>query len=245
MKLLKGNGYCPECAKQVYTEAQVKEEAGRLAYIARARRHYRDNSGIPPKFISEDFSTFQKGWQDKAFNACWEYAEGFPIDKRPVGYKSLYLWSSSSWGTGKTHLACSILHRVLDRWSGEERGCSRVLFLSEPDLFRRIQATYSFSREESQMRESEDDIIQSILYADLVVLDDVGKEERINKQFIQRTIFSLIDGRYKNNLPLVLTANLSPSGLKEHLESASFDRIYEMIERKHIRMDGKSYRRRE
>ena len=95
------------------------------------------------------------------------------------------------------------------------------------------------------MRESEDDIIKSIVYADLVVLDDVGKEKRADPRFIQRTIYSIIDGRYKQQLPLILTANLDPNGLKEHLESASFDRVWELIEGKSVRMDGQSYRRRQ
>ena len=93
------------------------------------------------------------------------------------------------------------------------------------------------------MRESEDDIIKSIVYADLVVLDDVGKEKRADPRFIQRTIYSIIDGRYKQQLPLILTANLDPNGLKEHLESASFDRVWELTGGKSIRMDGKSFRR--
>ena len=95
------------------------------------------------------------------------------------------------------------------------------------------------------MRESEDDIIKGIIGADLVVLDDVGKEKRLKPDFVQRTLFSLIDGRYKNQLPLIITANLDPAGLKEHLESASFDRIFEMIQGTTVRMDGRSFRRKE
>lgn len=242
VKLLKGDGYCPACAKKVYEEEVAKEEADRLAEIAGIRRKRRESSGIPPKFMNEDFSTFKKGWQDKALKTCWNYAEGFPVDKRPKGYRSLYLWSTESWGTGKTHLACAVIHRILDRWKGE-RSCPRVVFLSEPELFRRIQATYSFNHEERQVRESEDDILKGIIYADLLLLDDVGKEKRADPRFIQRTIYSIIDGRYKNELPIVITANLDPTNLKEHLESASFDRVFEMMQGKSIRVDGKSYRR--
>jgi len=242
--ILKGDGYCPICAKQVYDEEVAKEETARLAEVARIRRERRENSGIPPKFIDSDFSSFEKGWQDKALKLAIAYAEDFPIDRYPRGYHSLYLWSTESWGVGKTHLSAAICHRIYDRWTGlEDKGCPRIIFLSEPELFRRIQATYSFTREESQLRESEDDIIKSIVYADLVVLDDVGKEKRADPRFIQRTIYSLIDGRYKNQLPLIITANLDPNQLKQHLESASFDRIFEMIQGKSVRMDGKSYRR--
>jgi len=223
---------------------EAKEEATRLAEVARIKRQRRESSGIPPKFMYSDFSSFEKGWQDKALKLCVAYAEDFPVDRYPRGYQSLYFWSTESWGTGKTHLASAICHRIYDRWDGTgNKGCPRIIFLSEPELFRRIQATYSFTREESQVRESEDDIIKGIIGADLVVLDDVGKEKRLKPEFVQRTLFSLIDGRYKAELPLIITANLDPAGLKEHLESASFDRVWEMVEGKSIHMDGKSFRR--
>lgn len=243
IQILRGAGYCPDCAQKIYEEEQAREEVVRQLEISRTRRQKRSECGIPSKFMNEDFSTFKKGWQDKAFKIAWDYAEKFPLDKRLKGYPSLYLWSSESWGVGKTHLSAAICHRVLDRWTGtENKGCPWIIFLSEPELFRRIQATYSFSREEQQIRESEDDIIRGIIYADLVVIDDVGKEKRADPRFIQRTIYSIIDGRYKNELPLIITANLDPGGLKEHLESASFDRLWEMIQGKSVRMDGKSYR---
>jgi len=246
LHLLRGDGYCLTCAQQVYEEMEAREEAARLAEIAGIRRKRRESSGIPPKFMDSDFSAFEKGWQDKALKLAVAYAENFPIDRYPRGYRSLYLWSTESWGVGKTHLSAAICHRIYDRWDGTgNKGCPRIIFLSEPELFRRIQATYSFSREESQLRESEDDIIKSIVYADLEVLDDVGKEKRADPRFIQRTIYSIIDGRYKQQLPLILTANLDPNGLKEHLESASFDRVWELIEGKSVRMDGQSYRRRQ
>ena len=250
-KILRGDGLCDTCAQKVYEEEVTKEETARETEIARIRRERRGSCGIPPKFMNENFSTFKKGWQDEALQVCKDYVENFPINRYPRGYRSLYLWSVGCRenlggnGTGKTHLSAAICHRILDRWKGEEgnRSCPRIIFLSEPELFRRIQATYSFNREERQMRESEDDIIKSIICADLVVLDDVGKEKRADPRFIQRTIYSIIDGRYKNQLPLILTANLDPNELKEHLESASFDRIWELTGGKSIHMDGKSYRR--
>ncbi len=246
LHILRGDGYCPSCAQKVYEEEVAKEELTRQAEIARIKRHRRESCGIPPKFMDVDFSTFKKGWQDKALKLCWNYAEAFPIDRYPKGYRSLYLWSTESWGTGKTHLSVAICHRILNRWTGlGNKGCPRIIFLSEPELFSRIQATYSFTREESQMRESEDDIIKTIVYADLVVLDDVGKEPRRDMQFVRKTLFAIINGRYNAQLPMIITANLDPAGLKEHLESASFDRLWEMIGGKSVRMDGQSYRRKE
>ena len=245
--------YCPDCKAKLEEERRKQEEVIRQVEAGKTRQQRRETCGIDAYFMDKDFSNYEKGWQDKAYNQCLSYADTFPIGEKSKWFPSLYLWSAESWGTGKTHLSCAILHRILDRWTGQmimnqhgyevQSSCPWVIFLSEPELFRRIQATYSFSQEERQMRESEDDIIKSILWADLVVLDDVGKEKRADQRFIQRTIFAIIDGRYKLGLPLILTANLDPGGLREHLESASYDRIFEMIQGKSIRMDGMSFRR--
>ena len=242
-KILRGDGYCPVCANKVYDDEIAKEKAAQAAMIMGDRRKHRVECGIPSLFMHKDFSNFEKDWQATAFNKCWKYANDFPTDKRPTGIASLYLYSKDTYGVGKTHLTCAIAHRIFDNWKGEERGCPRIVFVSEPDLFRSIQATYSFDQEEKRMRESEDDIIKKLTYCDLLLLDDVGKERRQDPRFIQRTLFGIIDGRYKAELPIILTANLDADGLKAHLEPASFDRFAEMIKGKRINMSGKSYRR--
>ncbi len=254
--ILVGQGLCPSCVEGKYQEEKNKEKAAQQAEIMGARRKRRSECGIPSLFMNKDFSTFEKGLQDEAYKQCVAYSESFPVDRRPVGYPSLYLWASgkgdkdnpSGNGTGKSHLLYAIAHRILDRWTGEnDKSCPRIVCLREQELFRRIQATYSFTQEEKMMRESEDDIIRGIIAADLVVLDDVGKEVRSNKEFVRKVLFAIVNGRYDANLPLIITANLDPDGLKEHLDKppteASFSRFLEMTEGKYIRMDGRSFRR--
>ncbi len=241
--ILVGDGNCPDCATKLYEAEQAKEQAAKEASIMSTRRRRREESGIPSKFMNEDFSTFKKGRQDKACEKCVAYAESFPVDASPFNYPSLYIYSEKSWGVGKTHLSCAIGHRVLDRWKGEKELCPKVVFISEPDLFRNIQATYNFTPEEKRYRESEDDIIKSITWCDLLLLDDVGKEKRKDMDFVQRTLFAIINGRYDNELPIVLTANLSPTPLKRHLGEATFDRLFEQIEGKRVVIEGESYRR--
>ena len=247
LHILRGDGMCPDCSAKKLADDEAAELLAKTASMDRMRRERRKTCGIPPKYLTQDFSSFKPNWQDKARTHCWDYAENFPITgKRPKGYKSLYLWSATSWGTGKTHLACAIIHRILDRWQDDALRCPRMMFISEPDLFRRIQATYSYSQEEQRIRESESDIINSITTADLVVLDDVGKEPRTDMRFVRRTLFGIINGRYDNHLPLIITANLNPTDLKTHLDEppteASFNRFIEMSQGVSIRMDGKSYR---
>ena len=202
--------------------------------------------------MNEDFFTFKKGKQDKAFQKCWNYAENFPL-AAPQGYPSLVLFSERSWGVGKTHLVCALGHRLLDRWKGEKIGRPIIKFISEPDLYLQIQATYNYSPEDRLHRESEASIIQSLLQPCLLIIDDVGKRKVQDGRFVQRIMFAIIDGRYKAMLPIVLTANLGQNGLKAYLgggeDEASFDRLIEMCGGKSgkaikfFRLEGPSYRR--
>ncbi len=244
VRVLIGHGYCPSCALLVYDELEAKERAISEREVNTERYNRIASSGVPPRFLTESLSSFDKGWQDKALAFCQKYADNFPVDKSPVDYPSLYLWSAKSWGVGKTHLSCAIALQIIERWAGAERGCPRISFVSESDLFRQIQATYSFTREEEKMRDSEDDILRRLISCDLLILDDVGKERRANPQFVGRTLFGIIDGRYKRKLPMILTANVNGDGLKAHLGDASFDRFFETIHGKSVCMDGLSYRRR-
>ncbi len=234
---------CPDCSAKYKEEEVAKEKAAKELEIKTIRSHSIASSSIPPKFLTESFSSFDKGWQDKALAYCKKYADEFPVDKHPIGYRSLYLWSAKTWGVGKTHLSCAIALSIFNRWAGGNRGCPRIYFVSESDLFRQIQGTYNYTREEQQYKDSEDDIIRKLTRCDLLILDDVGKEKRQDPRFVQRTLFGLIDGRYKLQLPIVLTANVNADGLKAHLEGASFDRFFEMIGGKSACMDGLSYRR--
>jgi len=209
------------------------------------------------KYMNEGFGTFNKnrpGNVAKVHDICLKYANQFPIEYRKYiaregeAYQSLVLNSTDVWGIGKSHLACSIGHRVLDRWDGESIS-NPIVFISEPDLYRSIQATYNYTSQEKKYRESEDDIIKNLIYRSLLILDDVGKERRSDPKFVQRILFAIIDGRYKNLRPIVLTTNLSSDDLCSYLgagkDEASFDRIWEMVQGNKYwwKMTGKSYRR--
>lgn len=241
LTIVLGQDRCPVCNKKL-DDAEIAKE--QLA-ISSKRMKWRRECGIPLKFMNQDFSTFDKTKQAEAYKVCSAYAESFPVEN-PRGYPSLLMFSNKSWGVGKTHLACAIGHRILDRWQGEPMACP-VRFISEPDIFMQIQATYNFTPEEKPYRESESDIINSLIGVRLLIIDDIGKRRVQDPRFVQRVLFAIIDGRYKREQPIVITANLNPEKLKVYLggggDEASFDRIFEMIKGKAHKMDGESYRR--
>ena len=237
-------GVCPEC-KQAAKESR---EANVLATTASARRKWRQRSGIPAFFMDKDFSNFEKDRQARPFDRSWEYAEGFPVDQ-PVKYHSFVMFSDAVWGVGKTHLACAIAHRVLDRWPADSsRTVLPVAFITEPELYLQIQGTYNFTPEERQVRESETDILNRLGSVPLLILDDLGKQPRRDMAFVQRTMFTLIDRRYRHGLPMVITTNKDKDGLNTYLggddqNEATYDRLIEMTGKRFIRLAGESYRR--
>jgi len=241
-------GMCRECRDKLIREREAKEEAERLADVARRRRQWRERSGIPSRFMYKEFGNFEIDRQPTAYKRALQYAEKYPLGKA-TGYPSLLLTSEGVWGVGKTHLACAIIHHILNKWNGENI-IMPCYFTTEPDLFRSIQATYNYSNDDRRIRETEEDIYNRLIHVPLLVIDDIGKEQRGDARFVQRVLFAIIDGRYSRNLPMVLTTNLSPELLEQHLggvgsNEASMDRLVEMTNGKFVRLKGESYRRKE
>ncbi len=256
------HGRCSACRAKKLAELQKQEEVARQIEMSRKRSQWRSECGIPLKFMNEEFGTFdtkRPGNVQKIYDVCLKYAKNFPLDyhdyirQKKKAYPSLLLLSSIA-GLGKTHMATSILHNILNRWQGEEIS-NPVAFITESELLAKIQETYSYSTEEKRLRESEDDIIKALIYRPLLVLDEIGYERRTDLKFVRRILFRLINGRYNNLRPIILTTNLSVEQLKNYLDSVdstymdkaerTFDRLWEVAKGNVWRMTGDSYRRKE
>ena len=159
---------------------------------------------------------------------------------------SLFL-SSRMNGTGKTHLAAAIgakyiydtamsLYKVS---KADQTWPCPVLFITAPRLFLRIRATYRDGSEET-----EGSIIDEISRVDLLILDDVGKEKP--SDHTRQTYFTIIDARYGENKPMVITSNLIvPDDLSQLtllMGQATVSRLKEMTEGWRVVLSGKDYR---
>jgi DNA replication protein DnaC len=252
------HGRCPACNQNIREAEAVKSEERRQAAILKQKNDWLRSCGIPRDYLLKGFENYDHKLQTVAFNKCKGYAEKYPIaDSR--GYASLFLFSDQSWGTGKTHLACAIARRILQRWTGEgtdwnketsQLDCIKrnpIHFVSEPDMFNSIRATYDYTLEEKKYRPSEAAIMNVLTTAPLLIVDDVGKQEVSDMRFVQRTLFTIIDARYRSGLPIVLTANLSAKGLAVHLgggvgNEASMSRLKAMLRGNSLNMAGADYR---
>lgn len=237
---------CPKCRQKKREEMEEHEQQRIEVEATERKQSWRVVSGIPRRFRSENFNTFEVGEANgkKIHALCLDYAENFPLAK-DAGYKSLGMFSKGIWGNGKSHLACSIAHKIIDRWIGGGEQ-SPVLYITEPQMFSRIRAT--FNRGYDSNGETEDSVYHHLTTVPLLIVDDIGKEEVPDPRFVQRVWFSVVNGRYDNMLPVVITANLDPDGIEQHLggsrgNEATFDRLYEMLGGVFWEMTGSSYRR--
>jgi DNA replication protein DnaC len=147
--------------------------------------------------------------------------------KRGREAQGLYL--AGPVGTGKTHAAWSALGewcvaagvepftprtQGVEGWSGAG---PTVIFTRMTDLLDDLRPGDS-----ARLR------VRDCQTARLLVLDDVGAEKA--SEWTQERIYSVIDHRYANCLPLIVTSNLPPGKLAEQTGDRSASRLAEMCE---------------
>ena len=115
-----------------------------------------------------------------------------------------WLLLTGSFGTGKTHLAAAITHQAVQ--SGIES-----MFLTVPDLLDWLRN--SFNGGDLSFEERFDEIRN----IPLLVLDDLGTENAT--PWVREKIFQIINHRYLNRLPTVITTNLDMQRIEERISS--------------------------
>ena len=117
-------------------------------------------------------------------------------------------------GVGKTHLAWRVVLGYLQghmRPTGFGFAFSRTAKLVPvQDMLEDIRATFDG-------RGSSSDVIGSYSKIDLLVLDDFGKE--IPTEWVRSKLFQIINRRYNDCLPTIVTSQYSPERMVERLSA--------------------------
>ncbi|MGO4888019.1 ATP-binding protein [Anaerobacillus sp. MEB173] len=100
-------------------------------------------------------------------------------------------------GNGKSHLTTAGANELI------ERGYS-VIYLTEKDLYSRLQETKRFSNKETLL-----EIMNACLESDLLIWDDFMSSQRLTDDEKDWT-FQIINGRERANKPIWMTSNLTP-----------------------------------
>lgn len=207
-------------------EIEQEEEAKRQEE-ARQKQERLDRvlamSNLGERFANASFETWKRSPQtDNCFHAVKDYAEAF--DKETD--EGLCVYGVA--GNGKSHLAAALVNSVI------EKGYTAV-FIEVPDLFARIKATYDGGGEYSESK-----ILKMLGICDLLVLDDAGAERP--SEWVQEKFYQIINTRYKNRLPLVITTNTKDmAGLESIIGFRAYDRVLEIC--RPLKNSGESYRR--
>jgi len=204
-----------EETKRFYEEAekyQLKREVQKLFSI----------HDLGERFKNASLATFEmrKG-AEQAFKLAEVYVKEFDEWKD----ESLMFWGVP--GNGKSHLAAAIANEL------DKQG-KIVVFISMSELLKKIKST--FNRES---KETEEQILRAVLKCDLLILDDIGAEKITD--WVEETIFYIVDGRYKRRMPILATSNLEPKELADQIGKRSYDRLIEMSQP--IENKATSYRR--
>lgn len=169
------------------------------------------------KWRERTLDTFKITPENKfAFTEADSYAKRI----NPFVNDGLLFWGPV--GTGKTHLAAGILKVAYNR------GLDGVL-ISVPDLLNEIRDGYNSGDT------SKEEKFKSKF---LVILDDLGAENLTD--WVREKLFTLINSRYENQKPLIITTNCTPAELTERIGERTTDRLREMC--KIVKISGNSWR---
>jgi DNA replication protein DnaC len=181
---------------QKFAEEKIREESEierRLEFQTRVKKLF-NQSKLGSRFQNRTFEMFQVNDKNHhAFDTAKNYVTEFEkLKKDGVG-----LIFNGTKGTGKTHLAASITIELINQGIP-------VIMGTLITLLGMIKQAYS----ENQ---SEQELIDLYSRVDLLVIDDLGKEKVT--EWVLEKLYLIINNRYENNLPVIITTNYDIDGL--------------------------------
>ncbi len=131
----------------------------------------------------------------RAYDQCLAFAE------EPRGWVLLH----GGYGCGKTHLAAAIVNLRLEQGT-------QSIFVNTPDLLDHLRSTFSPTSEVPY-----DEMFELVRNTPLLVLDDLGAESPT--AWAQEKLYQILNYRYNEKLPTVVTSNQEMDRLDPRLRS--------------------------
>lgn len=160
---------------------------------------------------------------DDGSNPKMEYIHNFVDRWEEVCEKGLGLLIWGGIGTGKTHAAACAANALI------EQGVS-VIMLKLSD--------YIDSPQEERQA-----LLKQMGNCKLLIIDDFGVE--YNHEYVQKEIYKVIDHRYENGKPLIITTNL-PLSVFDNPENDNEKRVFSRLQKmcpQRILFDGEDRRK--
>ena len=162
--------------------------------------------GLPDPELRKHTFEHDLGYNPKQIAIAKQYVQHW--DEFLASSTGLLLWGNV--GTGKSYIAGCIANALLDKGVP-------VLMTNFARLLNKLTDMYSGDRNA---------YIDSFKKYPLMIIDDLGVER--NSEFAREQVFSVIDSRYRSQLPMIVTTNLSLEELKDTTD-LSKARIYDRV----------------
>lgn len=191
------------CEREEEERKKREEEAAKdMEKIQRLRKA----SLLDEKLGGATFDTFRvTSYNERNLRLCKRYAMKF--DQMVEKNQGLIFWGSV--GTGKSFAAACIANYLLDRKVP-------VVMTSFVKLLEAFQSS----------RDEETTILNRLDYAKLVIFDDLGAER--GTDYALEKVYNIVDSRYRKNLPMILTTNLTVEEMKGEIDMR-YKRVYDRV----------------
>ena len=200
---------CPACsAEQAKRDADKKIECDKQDNIAAI--------GLPSLYDRVRFATWRPtdDKQPKVLTRAHQYSLEL------VTGQSTNLVLAGPTGTGKTHIAACVVRLAAVTIKPDGR-LIKCRYTTGAEIMADIRASWDAKTRSKH----EAEIINSLGSVPVLVIDEVGVGDKINGS---HDIWSnIIDRRYRQRLPTIITTNLDKNELAAHIGDRAYDRLME------------------
>lgn len=207
---IKTETVCPKCAKNRVDliKQQIDDELKQTKNLEIDRLMSLAN--ITPRFKNCTFENYYppNPSAEKNLRLCRAFADKW-LDRLKNGGGMVMIGSP---GTGKNHLAVSIVKTVIEKHQHS------AVITSVNKIIREFRSTWG-----SNSAKSETDVINHFSTPQLLVIDEVGVQYGTNSE--QMIIFEIINTRYEQMRPTILISNETRERLAEIIGERVIDRM--------------------
>lgn len=204
-------GSCADCDREE-AEESLRNAQAQAARVAEERiREQFGRAGIPRRLRERTFAEYrvETDEQRRALTAVRDFAEQFEEHAE----RGTVLVLAGRTGTGKGHLAAAASMQII-------RAGRTVMFATAREILLWLRASWTDREAPGEL-----EVLNRLVDVDLLVIDEIGVQFGTDAERDQ--LFGVIDGRYREQRPMILTTNLSPAKLKDVLGDRSFSRLRE------------------
>ena len=208
------------CACQTAAYEQQEQERKHREFLDRVEKNR--SVGLTDPVLRKHTFENDLGYNPKQMDMAKQFVRHWDEFKKDS--MGLLLWGPV--GTGKSFIAGCIANALLDQGVP-------VMMTNFARLLNRLTDMYAGDRNA---------YIDSFNSFPLLIIDDLGVER--NSEFAREQVFSVIDSRYRSQLPMIVTTNLTPEQMRNP-EDLARARIYDRVLERctPIRVDSQNIRK--